>query len=154
VFKKLLTDANSPDEVAGVLAHEMGHAISRHPTQAVARSMGLSLVFNVLMGGLGSGAAGAAGEALVSSAYSRDAERDADSIALDILSGAQISPKGFADFFDRMAKGEGSTTRALSFISTHPPSDERAKAALDATTANTHPALSPRNWAALKSICG
>ena len=139
IFKKLLTDAKSSDEVAGVLAHEMGHVISRHPTEAVARSMGISLVFNVLLGGLGGGATGAVGQALVSSAYSRDAERDSDLIALDILSGAQISPKGFADFFDRTAKEEGSGMNAMSFISSHPPSAERARAARNAIPATVHP---------------
>jgi predicted Zn-dependent protease len=154
VFKKLLTEAKSPDEVAGVLAHEMGHVISRHPMEAVARSMGISLVFNVLIGGLGSGATGAAGQALVSSAYSRDAERDSDSIAFDILSGAQISSRGFADFFDRMSKEEGSTMRAFSFMSSHPPSTERAQAARNAVPANVQPALSDADWNALKAICG
>ena len=154
IFKKLLTKARSPDEVAGILAHEMGHVISRHPTEAVARSMGISLVFNVLMGGLGSGATGAAGQALVSSAYSRDAERDSDSIALDILKGARISPKGFADFLDRVAKEEGGAMRAMSFISSHPPSAERAQAVRNAIPAKAQPALSGADWNALKTICG
>jgi hypothetical protein len=154
IFKKLLTEARSPDEVAGVLAHEMGHVISRHPTEAVARSAGLSLVFNVLLGGLGTGASGAAGQALVSSAYSRDAERESDRIALDILSGARISPQGLADFFDRLAKNEGSALRALSFISSHPPSEERARAVRNANTSNVQPALSKHDWAALRAICG
>jgi hypothetical protein len=153
IFKKLLTEAKSPDEVAGILAHEMGHVISRHPTQAVARSLGISLVFNVLLGGLGTGATGAAGQALVSSAYSRDAERESDMIALKILSGAQISPKGLADFFDRTAKNEGSTLRVLSFISSHPPSKERAQAARSANLSNVQPALTKRDWNALKTIC-
>lgn len=154
VFKKLLTEAISPDEVAGVLAHEMGHVISRHPTEAVARSMGISLVFNVLLGGMGSGATGALGQALVSSAYSRDAERDADRIALDILGGAQISPKDFAGFFDRISELEGDTANALSFISSHPPSDERAKAARRSISSNVRPALSETDWRALQAICG
>ena len=154
IFGKLLTEAKSPDEVAGVLAHEMGHVISRHPTEAVARDVGISLVFNVLIGGLGSGVTGVAGQALINSAYSRDAERESDRIALKILKGARISPKGIADFFQRMSKEEGSTKSALSFISSHPPSDERAAAARDAGDGNTHPALSEANWNALKGICG
>jgi len=154
IFKKLLAEAKSPDEVAGVLAHEMGHVISRHPTEAVARNMGMSLVFNVLIGGLGGGVTGAAGQALINSAYSRDAEWESDRIALNILKGAQISPKGIADFFQRMSKAKGGTARALSFIASHPPIDERAAAARDADTATTHPALSEANWNALKGICG
>jgi Zn-dependent protease with chaperone function len=154
IFSELLKEATTPDEVAGVLAHEMGHAIFRHPTESVARSMGISLVFNVLLGGLGSGATGAAGQALVSSAYSRDAEREADPIALDILSGAQISPKGFADFFDRLAKTEGDGAHVLNFISTHPPSDERAQTAKAAMSQNVRAALSDTDWKALKAICG
>ncbi|MDA0651795.1 MAG: M48 family metallopeptidase [Proteobacteria bacterium] len=154
VFKKLLSEATSADEVAGILAHEMGHVISRDPTEAVARDMGMSLVFNVLLGGLGSGITGAAGQALLSSAYSRDAEQASDRIALGILSRAQISPKGFADFFDRMSKEDGGVGGAMSFMSSHPPSGERAKAARNAVPANVQPALSDADWKALKTICG
>lgn len=154
VFGKLLEEARSPDEVAGVVAHEMGHVISHHPTEAVARSLGVSLVFHVLIGGMGHGVTGAAGEALVNSAYSRDAERDADSIALDILGGAGISSKGMADFLERVARQEGSNAGAMSFVSSHPPSAERAAAARQAIAAGAHPALSPSAWNALKHICG
>lgn len=154
IFNGLLKAAESPDEVAGILAHEMGHAISRHPTEAVARSMGLSLVFNVLLGGMGGGATGAAGQALVNSAYSRDAERNADSIALDMLSGAQVSPKGFADFFDRVAAMEGDSANALSFISSHPPSAERAETAREDVPTNVRKALSDADWKSLQAICG
>lgn len=154
VFSKLLTEAKSADEVAGVLAHEMGHVISRHPTEAVARSMGISLVFNVLLGGMGTGATGAVGQAMISSAYSRDAERNADNIALDILGGAQISPKGFAEFFERLGKKEGGALKALSFISSHPPSEERAEAARKDVATNVRSALSESDWKSLQAICG
>jgi len=154
IFKKLLTDATSADEVAGVLAHEMGHVISRHPMEAVARDMGISLIFNLLLGGVGSGVTDAAGQALLSSAYSRDAERASDTIALGVLRRAQISPKGFADFFDRRSKEDGGVMGAMSFMSSHPPSGERAKAARNTLPANLQPALSESNWKALKAICG
>ena len=154
VLGKLLEEAKTPDEVAGVIAHEMGHVIERHPTAAVARSMGISLVFNVLLGGFGGGTTNAIGQTLVSSAYSRDAERNADAIALGILRGARISPTGLADFFDRLAKMEGAALHALDFVSSHPPSQERSRSARARQPAGLEPALSNDEWGALKAICG
>jgi Zn-dependent protease with chaperone function len=154
VLGKLLEDAKTPDEVAGVIAHEIGHVIARHPTEAVARGMGMSLVFNVLLGGLGGGTPGAIGQTLVGSAYSRDAEREADAIALGILRGARISPAGLADFFERLAEMEGTASRALAFVSSHPPSEERSAAAREAASPSLKPALSNDEWGALKIICG
>ncbi|MEE8333288.1 MAG: M48 family metallopeptidase, partial [Alphaproteobacteria bacterium] len=155
VFRELLTEAESPDEVAGIIAHEMGHVVARHPAQAVARDLGVSLIFNMLLGGFGGGAAGNIGQTMLTSAYSRDAEREADAIAARLLRDAGITTAGFVAFLDRLAKQAGSLEQAFSFISSHPPSAERA-AATRAKTAqpSAAPALTDSEWNALRVICG
>lgn len=154
VFREMLTEAESPEEAAGVIAHEMGHVIARHPAQAVARELGVSLIFDMLLGGFGGGAAGGLGQAMLSSAYSRDAEREADAIGTALLRDAGISTAGFVAFFDRLAKEAGSVEQAMSFISSHPPSAERADAARNAGPAGATPAMTAGEWQALRAICG
>lgn len=153
-FRKLLTDAKSPEEAAGVLAHEIAHSIKQHPMQSVSRSMGISLIAEFMLGGFGGGIAGSAGQVLLGSAYSREAEREADQVGLEILRKAKISPRGFFDFFDRLAREQGENEKAFALISSHPPSKERAEAAKIPDPVGTTPALSPAEWKALQNICG
>ena len=65
----------SPEEFAGVIAHEMGHAIHRHPTKSVIRGIGLGATLDFLLGG---GLASTTTSLLLHTSYSRDAEREAD----------------------------------------------------------------------------
>ncbi len=155
VFRELLTEAKSPEEVAGVIAHEMGHVVARHPAQAVARDLGVSLIFNMLLGGFGGGVAGNIGETMLTSAYSRDAEREADAIGAKLLRDAGIPTAGFVAFFERLAKQAGSLEQAFSFISSHPPSAERAATArAKASQPSVASALTDSEWTALRAICG
>lgn len=145
VLNGLLFNARSPDEVAGVIAHEIGHVLHRHPVRNMTRAMGLDLIFEFMLGG---GRTVGFGQTLLSLSYSRDAEREADETALAILDQANISTAGLADFLDRL--NENNT----GWLSTHPDSSDRA-AALRAHTAPsaTTPALSPTAWRALNGIC-
>ncbi len=150
VFRGLIDFAESPDEVAGVLAHEMGHVTYRHGTEGIVKSLGLAFFFGVMLGDLGSGAIGLAGEALVSASYSRDAETEADSAALELLDRAGLKAEGVADFFARLEKTYGDMPASLALLSTHPTNVSRAKRFAGQGGA---PALSKADWQALKAIC-
>ncbi|MFQ5784299.1 MAG: M48 family metallopeptidase [Alphaproteobacteria bacterium] len=154
VLRGLIDFAESGDEVAGVLAHEIGHVVERHAMEAVVRAAGLSLIFQALVGdvsGLLSLAAGA-GEYLLSLSYSRGAEAEADAVALDILHRADIRTDGLAALFARLTDARGGTPDALAFLSTHPPSRERAAAA-EVGGERGHGAMSATDWQALRTIC-
>jgi Zn-dependent protease with chaperone function len=152
----LLETAVSPDEVAAVLAHEMGHGLEMHPETGLVRAMGLSAALELMMGGSG-GTLGNAGLLLVQLSYSRDAEREADDHALRILKQAGISPKGFASFFERMHKKHGKSENGYGglsgMLSTHPQTGERLAKTLAQGSYTSTPALSDAEWEALKSIC-
>jgi len=150
VFRGLLDFAESPDELAGVLAHEMGHVTFRHGTEGIVKSLGLAFFFGVMLGDLGSGAIGLAGETLVSTAYSREAETEADSAALELLDRAGLRAEGVAEFFARLEKAYGDMPAAVALLSTHPTHLSRAKRFAGRGGA---PALSEADWRALKSIC-
>jgi len=151
IFRGLIDQAAGPNEVAGVLAHELTNVALRHPAKAVLRQLG---------GDVG-GAVDLAG--LLHS--SRRAERDADAGALATLRAAHVAPAPLAAFFDRMrreeaAKAADDPTRrvidlATSYTATHPGEDERAAAIRAAVPrqGTVTAAMSPADWAALRAIC-
>ena len=154
VFKGLLDYAASPDEVTGVLAHEMGHVVERHAMEGIVRAVGVALAFQVLIGDLSGvlALAAQAGEILLAFSYSRDAEAEADTIGVSILAGAGISAAGLATFLARLEKDGKTPDDRYTMLSTHPPSAARAAAVRAAATAGG-PSMSDAEWAAIKAIC-
>lgn len=152
IFDGLLKQAQSPDELAGVLAHEIGHVRHRDTMAAMVRQLGLSVVLGGLDGQMGGTLNG-----LLAMSYSRDAERSADGYSMDALKRADVSPDGVAGFFDRMGggkKGEAAE-RTMSWMASHPVSAERKSAFLK-TKIKGHayrPSLSPAQWQALLRAC-
>ncbi len=150
----LIEQAQSPDEIAGVLAHEMGHGIELHPETGIIRAIGLSAAVELMFGGSG-GTIGGIGVVLTQLGYSRLAEREADAHALAILEQAQISPLGFAGFFKRLDESQrGSPLGQIGILRTHPLSAERARLAASRPAYPATPALSDEDWRALREICG
>jgi predicted Zn-dependent protease len=110
-----------------------------------------------LGGGAGGGLANA-GLMLAQLGYSRDAERQADRHAYELLKGAAVSPRGLADFFSRVTKMEAedrdtAKPSAFNWLRTHPPASERAKLARQQPDYPATPALDAQSWQQLKSIC-
>jgi Zn-dependent protease with chaperone function len=149
VFSRLIEEMDGPDELAGVLAHEIAHVIARHPLSHTIESIA-TMTFT---GNLGSGTSDVGG-ALALSAYSRTKEAEADRIASQILGDAGISPRGLAKFFQRLQKAaKGDFGGAGALFNTHPALAERAAALTDRGAAPTRPALNAAQWRALRRIC-
>lgn len=160
ITKKLIDAVKAPEEVAGVLAHEIGHVYHRHSEAQLIRALGIELLLRMAAGG---------GDTLSSFAgllailrYSRDAEREADDYAQKAMINAAIDPAALKSFFEALKKllGDRVSTGGLfgtmtDMMSTHPVTDERIEAIkpLPAGTV-TRPALSDTDWASLKKICG
>ena len=154
ILRGLLEFARGPDEVAGVLAHEMGHVVERHATEGLVRALGLALVIEVLIGDASGliGVMGGAGALLLELSFSREDESAADAVALAVLEQADISPRGLADFLARLDEELPALPDDLAILSTHPPSSERAEA-LSAAGYRGTPALGERDWRTLRTIC-
>lgn len=148
-FHGLLDFAEGPGEVAGVLAHEMGHVVHRHGTEALMKGFALDLAANIVTGGSWSGDIG---KALIGSSYSRDAESEADATGLALMAAAGYDGRGIAAFFHRLEEKEGDIPGALALLSSHPLSARRAAVA-EATAQPGAPPLSPEEWKALQAIC-
>lgn len=154
LFDGLVQQAESPDELAGVLAHEIGHVRERHVMTALLRQFGLSILLSGANSGFGDTVFG-----LAAMSYSRDAEREADEFARERLAQSRVSPLGAARFFERMAEESGSDAEAGSditgWIASHPSAGERARAYREAARegADYAPVLSPQEFADLKAMC-
>lgn len=139
-----IDDAATPEELAGVLAHEVAHVARRHVTRRMVREAGAELLSRVVGG---TGSAGGVGRGLLDLSYDRDDEREADAAALGILSAANIGGDGLATFLSR----QDGIPRPLSFLSSHPVTPDRL-----AILAGPHPggpAMSAEDWADVKAIC-
>jgi len=124
----LLQKADNPDEVAGVLAHEIQHALKRHGLRNVVGRASIALVVALAVGdvqGVGGLAAGLASE-LAALSFSREQEEEADRLGLDLVYLAKFKPQGMPDFFLKMRDEEAKRGMNLpSFLSTHPDTDAR-----------------------------
>lgn len=154
LLRGLLEEANSPDEVAGVLAHEIAHVENRDATRQALRAAGSAGLLTMILGDFTGGAAIAViGEHMLSASYSREAEADADRFALAMLQDAGVSAQGFATFFDVI--DDLQDFELPEYLATHPTTSDRAAEAraLANTQVNTQPILSDTEWRALKAIC-
>ncbi|MBM4259412.1 MAG: M48 family metallopeptidase [Deltaproteobacteria bacterium] len=165
VFQGLISAAQSPEEVAGVLAHEMAHQVQRHPLRGLVHAMGLRMVSGTVLGGFSAAAASGAhlGEVVFTLSYSRETETEADRVGVEMLNKADIRGEGLIDFFTRYQATdevksahhgvkESVEDQLMSFLSTHPPGKERI-AAIRALVRGKGDALTAKQWKALRTIC-
>ena len=126
VYSGLLAAAGSAEEVAGVLAHEIGHVLHRDGLrQLISRLGGAAVVRLALGGGDLAGLVAQLGE-LDQLAYSRGQEQAADSAGLQLLAAAGLPPRSLPDFFRRLQQREAAGLPG--FLSTHPDTAARIAA--------------------------
>ena len=152
----LIKQAKSPDEVAAVLGHEIGHVEARDATRGALRAAGsaglLSMVFGDFAGGT---AAVVIAEYTLNASYTREAEAEADTYARSMLNAANVSTAGMSDFFGSLGDLESQMPDLPIYLSSHPDTDDRAQRAAEfaQTQGVTTPILDELEWAALQAIC-
>ena len=83
----LIDKAETPDELAGVIAHEIGHVAHRDGTRSVLQAAGLSFLFGMLLGDfVGGGAVVFAAKTILQTSYSREVEAAADAYGVMLMS--------------------------------------------------------------------
>jgi Zn-dependent protease with chaperone function len=128
VYTGLVRAAGTPEEVAGVLGHEINHVLQRHGLARIVKTLGVMAVAAILLGdrqGL-IGLARQLGVEMVTLKYGRDQETEADLTGLRLLHKAKVDPAGMIAFFERLAQSEKEQGR-VELLSTHPMSTARAK---------------------------
>jgi len=151
----LVQASRSPDEFAGVLAHELGHVYYRHGMQSLIATSTTGLLVGFVLGDLtGLSVAGAIGSSLIDNRFSRQDEAQADRFAAETAHRLGYTTKGLADLLERVAKDD-SFSRALALFSNHPLTDERRRAleALETPVADAKPAFTDVEWAAIRDMC-
>ncbi|MCC6818334.1 MAG: M48 family metallopeptidase [Bacteroidia bacterium] len=126
IHSGLIEKAHSPEEIAGVLAHEISHVTRRHHVRGIIGNLGIWLVLRGLIGDISGISADVinAGATLGTLKYSRDFEHEADQSGFDLLNQAKINPKGMIDFFGTLQK-ENKDLGMADFLSTHPATQDR-----------------------------
>jgi predicted Zn-dependent protease len=125
VHTGLIAATTRPEELAGVLAHEVQHVELRHSLRGLITELGLGGLWSFVTGDLGSTMAGQATLELARLRFSREDEREADARGFDALVAAGIDPAGMPAFFKIMS--QKSADVPLAFLSTHPLSDDRER---------------------------
>lgn len=131
VFRGLLNYTATDDELAGVLAHEVGHAAARHIVKKMQAQMGYEIILTLATRGRGEyqNIANLANTAfsLAMLGYSREDEYFADVLAVRYIQRAGYNPEAMISFLEKLKQEENGSQRALVFLSTHPGLDERIR---------------------------
>lgn len=126
VLDGLVELAGDEDAVLGVLGHELGHVVGKHPTRQILESAGLGALAGLLWGDF-SGVLASVPVTLRVLHSSREYEREADEFAIVFLRAQGISARPLYEFFVRL--GPLSSRRGgveiYDFLSTHPATNER-----------------------------
>lgn len=142
ISRGLMALADTEDQLAGVIGHEIGHVTARHAANRYSAAVGTSIgvtgaaiLADIFLGG-GSGqiiqaAGGSAAQGFLAS-YGRSQELESDSLGVRYLSRTGYDTQAMADFLAKMeqqsallAKLQNETPRGFSYMDTHPPTDER-----------------------------
>lgn len=152
VFEGLIDEARNPDELAGVIAHEMGHVANRDGTKAVLQAGGLSVMFGMLLGDfIGGGAVVIAARTVLQSSYTRQVEAAADTYAARLMNAAGGDARALGTILERIG---GATEPGAKILLDHPETVQRVAAIgrLADPRAAT-PLLDDDEWTDLRNIC-
>ena len=139
IFEGLIDKAESPEELAGVLAHEIQHILLRHSTRGILRNMAESMLVTIFLGDMNSvmeGIVQLAGQ-LETLGLSREMEAEADQKGMELILAANIDPHGMIRIFKKLMQEDFSQKKLpkgkpvseendlSSYFSTHPSSQNR-----------------------------
>jgi len=153
LFSGLLSSLRNPNELAGILAHEIAHLQMRHPTELYLREIGTFAIVGLLFGDVtgGSVLAGAS-NLLIGSSYSRNAEEMADGSAVSMMNKAGFDARPLADYLSRLTSEERTYEKRFPLLISHPAAADRAAHIRDWAT-GTGSALSEPDWRLVRQIC-
>lgn len=131
VHSGLVAEADTLSELAGVLAHEIGHGAARHGTQLMTRAYGYNAIAGLLLGRNPSQGKQIAAQLLgtgILTRYSRTAETEADRLGVHYTYGAGYDPQGMIGFYgEMMDMRQRRPSKVEQFFSSHPLTEDRIR---------------------------
>jgi len=157
VWSGLLERTRTPEELAGVLAHEIQHVLHRHTTRALIQHTSTGLLLAALTGDMtGPLAYGLESARILGQLqYSRHAEEEADWEGMKLLLAARVAPGGLLGFLDELAR-EGQPRSVRAYLSTHPSTRDRIARLRELAAGAPGPAvplLPDQDWNDIKKTC-
>jgi predicted Zn-dependent protease len=129
LYVPLIRLTETPEELAAVMAHELGHVIHRDPLRKMIRQMGIAATLALLRGDSSTLLENTIRN-LLDLKYTRDQESAADDFALETLVAAGIDPIHFAAIMEKLDPGRGGgKSKLVKYLSTHPHRGERVEKA-------------------------
>lgn len=153
LYSALIDRATDGEELGGVIAHEIGHAVRYHPIKGLARQYGTEQILKAITGGYSEiGTLGSGGTLLLALRNGRAFEREADATGVSLLEQLGLRADGMSRFFEALLKIEPHDPAALAGIwSDHPPTAERVAATRRPATGA--PDFSDADWQAIRTMC-
>ncbi len=160
IFRGLLENTETPEELTGVLAHEIQHVLQRHGMRLLVQNMTIGLIIGALTGDVSGimtfvleGA-----HVLQTLSYSRSAEEEADREGMALLLAAKINPDGMVSFFEYLKEqhGEKNFDPMWRYLSTHPTAGDRVETLrkqAHATEQSSHSLFPLDDWQQIANLC-
>ncbi len=123
----LIANARNASELAGVMAHEITHGVSRHGTEQLSKQYGVSALLG--LAGQDPNLLTEIAAGLIFAKYSRGAERESDTYGIRFMTAAGYDPHGMVGLFETLQAESGGGNRNLAFLSSHPLTADRIQAA-------------------------
>ncbi|MCK4797684.1 MAG: M48 family metallopeptidase [Spirochaetes bacterium] len=126
VYSGLIKISDNPEEIAAILAHELGHVMHRDSVNALMRQFGIAILFSIITRS-DSNIIENIIKTLINVKFSQEVEKRADEFCFELMIKSSINPIHFANIFKRMKKKEITSINKeiLKYISTHPDTDFR-----------------------------
>lgn len=154
VNQGLLQAAKSPEEVAGVLAHEVQHVMHRHSVRSIIREAPIRLVIAFMFDGGAETMANIAG-GLSALSYRRSDEAEADRDGMRLMQAASVDDRAMVSFMRTLARENARAPRFVSYLSSHPHTETRV-AELEGLVQQgsaTTPLMDDATWQRVKRMC-
>ena len=158
ILRGLLERTASPDQLAGVLAHELQHIYQRHTTKAILEQTAATLLLTAVSGDMSGGLAwGLEGARTMGSLhYSRTHETEADLEGLRMMQAARLDPAAMIAFYGTMERGAQDQVGPPAFLSTHPDMGERLATLIALASpppSDAQRLLPGEDWKDIRSLC-
>ena len=156
VHSGLVQAATTPEQFAGVLAHEIQHVLQRHSTRAIIRETPLRLAISAVAGGGAFETAASVAGSLGALRYRRADESEADREGVRLLEAARIDPNGAVEIMRTLQAKGMDAPRFVTYLSSHPHTTQRVadlESLVRASTVRPTPLMESGAWERVRRLC-